>query len=157
MKRVLLVTVIAAAALLASTGEAAAASIEPMVVPDGGCIVCPFFDNGNYGVLALAVPANRCAAVFNGSQGLACSGWSYWDRTRVWKVSGGGIRLGFWYRNSSGLPTMAYRMYNDPWNGRVITVDRIEVGAPSYNASTCAYDYVYGGAPSSVFCEAIDW
>src|SRR4051812_39039580 len=151
MKRVLPVTVIAAAALLVATVDAAATSIETTVVPDGGCIVCPFYDNGRYGTLALAVPVNRCAAVFNGSQGLACSGWSYWDRTRVWKASGGAIRLGFWYRGASGLPTMAYRMYNDPWNGRVVTVDRTEVGAPTYIVSTCAYDYVYGGAASSVF------
>jgi hypothetical protein len=157
MKRVLPVTVIAAAALLSSTGDAAGVGSPQTVVGDGGCIVCPFFDYGDYGTLSLSQPVNRCTSVFGGSQGLACSGWSYWDRTRVWKASGGSIRVGFWYLPAGGLPTMAYRMYNDPWNGGVVTVDRTEVGAPWYVASTCAYDYVYGGAPSSVYCEAIDW
>ena len=157
MKRALLIASLAAAALFASAGDGAAVSIEPMVVGDGGCIVCPFFDNGDYGMLSLTRPENRCG-IFSGSQGLACAGWNYWDRTRVWKASGGWIRVGFWYRAAGGLPTMAYRIFGDSfWNGRVITVDRTEVGAPAYNASTCAYDYVHGGPASSVFCEAIDW
>ena len=157
MKTAALTGILAALALASATSGGEAARPDPTVVSDGGCTVCRFFDTAGYGWVSPSAPENRCTAVFSGSQGLACSGWSYWDRTRVWKASGGSIRVGFWDR-SSGLPTMHYRIYSDPyWNGRVITVDRTEAGALPYNVSTCAYDYSYGGAQSSVLCEAIDW
>ena len=158
VKTVALTGILAALALASATAGGEAARPDPVVVGDGGCTVCRFFDTAGYGWLSPAAPVDRCTSVFGGSQALACSGWSYWDRTRVWKASGGWIRAGFWYRPAGGMPTMAYRIFGGPyWNGPVITVDRTEVGAPPYSVSTCAYDYVYGGPPSSVLCEAIDW
>ena len=157
MKTAALTGILAALALASATSGGEAARPQPMPVGDPGCGVCRFYDANGYGWVSPSAPVNRCTAVFTGSQALACSGWSYWDRTRVWKASGGSIRVGFWDR-AGGLPTMHYRIYNDPyWNGRVITVDRTEVDAQPYVVSTCAYDYAYGGAPSSVLCEAIDW
>jgi hypothetical protein len=158
VKTAVLTGILAALALATATSGGEAARPDTTIVPDGGCVVCRFFDYSGYGTLSLTAPVNRCGSVFpSGSQANACAGWSYWDRTRVWKAGGGWIRVGFWYRPPGALPAMAYRIFGSGWNGSVATVDRTEIGAPPYIASTCAYDYVYGGPASSVLCEAIDW
>ncbi len=157
MKTAALTGILAALALAFATSGGEAARPDPVVVGDGGCSVCRFFDYAGYGTLSATAPVDRCTSALGGSQGLACSGWSYWDRTRVWKATGGWMRVGFWDRGSSGLPTMRYRLYGRDWNGQVITVDRFDTGAGPYNVATCAYEHTWGGPGSSVLCEAIDW
>jgi hypothetical protein len=157
VKTAALTGILAALALASATSGGEAARPEPVVVVDGACTVCRFFDYAGFGTVAPAAPVDRCVSALHGSVALACSGWSYWDRTRVWKASGGWIRVGFWDHSNGGLPAMRYRVYGSGWNGQVITVDRYDTGAGPYNVSTCAYDFSYGGAASSVLCEAIDW
>jgi hypothetical protein len=159
MTRALLALGILALALAA--GQPATAAGPRSVFEDGGgCTVCRFYGPYGISILNANTPYEACSNVLGpGSHGLACAGWNYWDRTRVWKYSGGSIRVGFWYRNVFGVATMGYRIYNAPyWNGQVLTVDRTELtGVTPYSASTCAYDYSYGGPESAVLCEAIDW
>jgi hypothetical protein len=156
------IIVVLAGLLLGAGGPAAAAQpTEPPrdVFEDGGsCTVCRFYAPDGYAVVNQNVPFGACdSALGPYAHSVACSGWSYWDRTRVWKARGDFIRVGFWYRGPDDLPTMAYKIYGAGWNDRAITVDRLEVGAAPYNVSTCAYDYTYGGDESLVLCEAIDW
>jgi hypothetical protein len=152
--------VVLAGLLLGRGGPAAAAEPrESLFFEDGGsCTVCRFYAVDGYAVVNQNVPFGACdSALGPYAHSVACSGWSYWDRTRVWKDRGDSIRVGFWYRGPDDLPTMGYHIYGAAWNGWVITVDRTEVGVPPYNVSTCAYDYAYGGDESVVLCEAIDW
>jgi hypothetical protein len=162
MSRAAAVIIVVFAALLPGVGVRTAAA-EPTQPPrlvyedGGGCGVCRFYGVDGYAVVNQNVPLGMCDAVGTYAHSLACSGWSYWNRTRVWKSRGDFIRVGFWYRGASSWPTMAYNIYGAGWNGQVITVDRTDVGAGPYNVSTCAYDFTYGGDESVVLCEAIDW
>jgi hypothetical protein len=154
--------VVALAALLPGAGVPTAAaypSQPPTLVYEsgGGCGVCRFYGVDGYAPINQNIPLGMCDALGYHAHSVACSGWSYWDRTRVWKARGDFIRVGFWYRGADNLPTMAYYVYGAGWNDRVLTVDRTEVDAAPYNVSTCAYDYTYGGDESLVLCEAIDW
>jgi hypothetical protein len=148
------------AALFLGAGAPTAAAQPPQLVVEGGggCGVCRFYDDGGWNVVSTSIPVDRCASALpGGSHSVACAGWSYWDRTRVWKNSGGSIRVGFWYRNYQNFPTMSYRIAGASWNGGAVTFDRTEGLATPYNVSTCAYDFSYGGAQSYVICEGIDW
>ena len=80
MKTAALTGILAALALAFATSGGEAARPDPVVVGDGGCSVCRFFDYAGYGSLSFSAPVNRCTSALGGSQGLACSGWSYWDR-----------------------------------------------------------------------------
>ena len=157
MTRALLVLAIVLLALAA--GQPATATTPGTVFEGaGGCGVCRYYGDYGFSPVNQNIPYNACASVLGPwSNSVACSGWSYWDRTRVQKGSGGHIRVGYWYRADS-VPTMAYRIYGPNWNGLTITVDRLEVeNVPTYNVSMCAYDFTYGGPQSSVLCEGIDW
>lgn len=131
---------------------------SPSWADDGGCSVCRFYDYGGYDYLTPSFPVDMCGAVLPSSQSVACAGWNYWDRTRVWKSSGGWIRVGFWHRDiHSGTVRMEFRLYGEHANGQVLTVDRTDVGGSAYNVSTCGYDFDHGGPSSYVLCEAIHW
>ena len=112
--------------------------------------------NSYYGLnnLTPTYPTDRCSAVFPSSHSLACSGYTGWDRTRVYKSHGGWIKVGFW---DSGIPRRAYSL---EFAGTIMTppivVLRTDVFAPPYNASFCGYDFDRTPTASSyVKCEAI--
>jgi hypothetical protein len=151
-RRVLLIACLSALAFVA---RAASPDSSGAVIPgDGGCgPVCTYYGPGE--VLSSTGPLNRCDHVLPRSQRLACAGWNYWDRTRVWKQSGDWIRVGFW--NSDR--TMHYRRYYGVYLNPPIVVYRTDSGmthgaADQYNASVCAWD-LDDGAGSSVQCDAI--
>ena len=116
-----------------------------------------------YNYLGARTPVDECNWDGTDYKALACSGWNYWDRTRVWKNSGDCILVGFsgWNPNPPPHVPVLYEpghAYCLAWNGDVITVDRTTAGAPPYQRSTCAYDTRYhGGNSSYVKCEGIVW
>jgi len=149
--------VLVAAGLSSLALAASAATPDPSraVIPgDGGCgSVCVYYGPG--AMLSSAAPINRCDHVFARSQRLACSGWNYWDRTRVWKASGEWIRVGFWTTDR----VMHFRRFYGVYLNPPIVVYRTDpalIGgsAAQYNASTCAWD-LDDGAGSSVQCDAV--
>lgn len=107
-----------------------------------------------YNYLTSTSPTNACLSVFpSGSTGLACDGYNNWDRSRVYKNSGGWIKVGFW---SSSGPTDYYFEFTGTINNPPIVVLRTDVGAPSYNATFCGYDYGMAPTASSyVQCQSI--
>jgi hypothetical protein len=112
--------------------------------------------NAYYGFnnLTPSYPTDRCSAVFPSSHSLACSGFSGWDRSRVYKDHGGWIKVGFW---GPGIPPLDYYL---ELSGAImappIVVVRTDVWAPPYNASFCGYDFARTPTASSyVKCEAI--
>jgi hypothetical protein len=126
------------------------------VVGDGG--ITNYYNDGHYDLLGWYLPPDRCSAVLpGGSQAVACSGWSYWNRNRVWKAGGGWIRVGFWRITSDGYPVFDAWNFDSSWNGRAAVVDRTDVNAPPYNVVGCAYDFEHGRDWSNVLCEVIDW
>jgi hypothetical protein len=91
--------VVLAGLLLGRGGPAAAAEPrESLFFEDGGsCTVCRFYAVDGYALVYQNVPFGACdSALGPYAHSVACSGWSYWDRTRVWKDRGDSIRVGFW-------------------------------------------------------------
>jgi hypothetical protein len=116
-----------------------------------GTDVNPYYGFNN---LTPTYPTNRCPAVLPSSHSLACSGFTGWDRTRVYKDHGGWIKVGFW---GPGIPPLDYYF---EFTGAIMTppivVLRTDVWAPPYNASFCGYDFAQTPTASSyVRCEAI--
>ena len=116
-----------------------------------GTDVNPYYGFNN---LTPTYPTNRCPAVLPSSHSLACSGFTGWDRTRVYKDHGGWIKVGFW---GPGIPPLDYYF---EFTGTIMTppivVLRTDVWAPPYNASFCGYDFAQTPTASSyVRCEAI--
>ncbi|MFN2471658.1 MAG: hypothetical protein ABR583_11870 [Gaiellaceae bacterium] len=152
------VIIIALLALTLAGAVTAAPGREPAPEDGGGCTICRFYDDRGFDFVTPSFPHDRCSAVLPNSQSVACSGWNGWDQARVWKNSGGSLRLGFWVNNPySGFPEMWYRTYGPTYNGLLLTVERtaFEGEVPPYNAATCAYDFTYGGPSSYVLCEGV--
>lgn len=103
-----------------------------------------------YNFLAPHTPAaGRCtAAPF--TDGQACSGFNYWDRTQVAKNSGGFIGLGF--METTGYGDYIITSVNSDDNPPAV-VRRVDLSPINpYNASWCLY---YVGNSSYVQCRAI--
>jgi hypothetical protein len=115
-----------------------------------GTDVNPYYGFNN---LSPTYPTNRCP-VLPSSHSLACSGFTGWDRTRVYKDHGGWIKVGFW---GPGVPPLDYYLeFTGAIMAPPIVVSRTDVWAPPYNASFCGYDFAQAPTASSyVKCEAI--
>jgi hypothetical protein len=116
-----------------------------------GTDVNPYYGFNN---LAPTYPTNRCSAVLPSSHSVACSGFTGWDRTRVYKDHGGWIKVGFW---GPGVPPLDYYLeFTGSIMAPPIVVSRTDVWAPPYNSSFCGYDFAQAPTASSyVKCEAI--
>jgi len=136
-------------------GGSALASVALCLVLAGpaaaGTEVNPYYGFNN---LTPTYPTNRCSAVLPSSHSVACSGFTGWDRTRVYKDHGGWIKVGFW---GSGVPPLDYYWeFTGAAMAPPIVVSRADVWAPPYNASFCGYDFAQAPTASSyVRCEAI--
>lgn len=130
MKRLLALALAACALALPTVAEA---SIDTY-----------YYDN-----LGANYPVDQCD---NNTISFACSGWNYWDRSRVYKYDGGDIAVGFL---TTGPLVFYYpaSVFCCVRNGsNPILVYRTDVGAPTYNRAAC--DYASGTASTSL-CEAI--
>jgi hypothetical protein len=120
----------------------------------GGCHIGCYY----VGFLSSSLPVDGCTAVYPHGQAIACTGWNNWDRSRVYKATGGSIRVGFWDPNNPPNNTIHYHVFSGVWVDPspivVLRTDSTMVhgAANSYNAVLCAWD---SGTESSVECDAL--
>jgi hypothetical protein len=97
-----------------------------------------------FNYLSPSLPNDKCAPYV----GRACSGYNYWDQSRLYKNSGDVVRLGF--QDTTG--GFYFLDFDSSWNNvGEIQLTRGAVGAPSYTRDYCKYQ---SGNSSYVKCLA---